>query len=226
MLLYPYPYLTIVPVPIFDPPFACHVHVCREQVRIPNPLQACPFACHDKLRCDVIEHFPSAGLHDARNLALIYKSYPVLMDPSFPRLHIQLRSRTQTQTQTHRLQLVDLETKVAAPPSSRVAVKNNRRTSTNTNTNTASTAMPATSSRSSSISSASTTSSKYADMKKKFSCNFPACGKSFSRSEHLHRHALNHKEGTNTCLRCSAHFRRRDLLGTSQKMTPPFSPEK
>ncbi|KAG9246969.1 hypothetical protein BJ878DRAFT_238362 [Calycina marina] len=70
-------------------------------------------------------------------------------------------------------------------------------------------------SRSTSISSSSTasSSSKYsADLKKKFSCNFPACGKSFSRSEHLHRHALNHKEGTNTCQRCSAHFRRRDLL--------------
>ena len=71
-------------------------------------------------------------------------------------------------------------------------------------------------SRNSSISSASTSSSRYSDMKKKFNCNFPACGKSFSRSEHLHRHALNHKEGTNTCLRCSAHFRRRDLLGRFQ----------
>jgi len=68
------------------------------------------------------------------------------------------------------------------------------------------------SSRSSSISSSSTSSSKCSDIKKKFCCSFPSCGKSFSRSEHLHRHALNHKEGTNTCLRCSAHFRRRDLL--------------
>jgi len=49
-------------------------------------------------------------------------------------------------------------------------------------------------------------------IKKKFSCTFAACGKSFSRSEHLHRHALNHKDGNNTCMRCSAHFRRRDLL--------------
>ncbi|KAI9049973.1 hypothetical protein LZ554_006119 [Drepanopeziza brunnea f. sp. 'monogermtubi'] len=48
--------------------------------------------------------------------------------------------------------------------------------------------------------------------KKKFACSFPSCGKSFSRSEHLHRHALNHKDGNNTCQRCSAHFRRRDLL--------------
>lgn len=74
--------------------------------------------------------------------------------------------------------------------------------------------MPSTSTRSHSISSNSTTSSKSSNdgIKKKFCCTFPACGKSFSRSEHLHRHALNHKDGNNTCLRCSAHFRRRDLL--------------
>ncbi|PVH80061.1 hypothetical protein DL98DRAFT_460308 [Cadophora sp. DSE1049] len=74
--------------------------------------------------------------------------------------------------------------------------------------------MAPTSTRSSSISSASTTSSKNSDtsVKKKFGCSFPNCGKSFSRSEHLHRHALNHKDGNNTCQRCSAHFRRRDLL--------------
>lgn len=50
-------------------------------------------------------------------------------------------------------------------------------------------------------------------IKKKFACTHDGCGKSFSRSEHLHRHALNHKDGNNTCQRCSAHFRRRDLLG-------------
>jgi len=73
--------------------------------------------------------------------------------------------------------------------------------------------MSPTSSRSSSISSASSSSSKFSDgIKKKFGCTHPGCGKSFSRSEHLHRHALNHKDGNNTCLRCSAHFRRRDLL--------------
>lgn len=74
--------------------------------------------------------------------------------------------------------------------------------------------MAPTSSRSSSISSASSSSSKGSDagIKKKFGCSHPGCGKSFSRSEHLHRHALNHKDGNNTCLRCSAHFRRRDLL--------------
>lgn len=70
--------------------------------------------------------------------------------------------------------------------------------------------------RSSSMSTSSSKSSVSQDggVKKKFSCTFPACGKSFSRSEHLHRHALNHKDGNNTCMRCSAHFRRRDLLGT------------
>lgn len=74
--------------------------------------------------------------------------------------------------------------------------------------------MAPTSTRSSSISSSSTSSSKNSEgVKKKFGCSFPSCGKSFSRSEHLHRHALNHKDGNNTCLRCSAHFRRRDLLG-------------
>jgi hypothetical protein len=77
--------------------------------------------------------------------------------------------------------------------------------------------MSPTSTRSSSISSASTSSSKNSEgVKKKFGCSFPNCGKSFSRSEHLHRHALNHKDGNNTCLRCSAHFRRRDLLGKLQ----------
>src|SRR5271163_4566580 len=50
-------------------------------------------------------------------------------------------------------------------------------------------------------------------VKKKFACSWQGCKKSFSRSEHLHRHALNHKEGNNTCPRCAAHFRRRDLLG-------------
>ncbi len=79
------------------------------------------------------------------------------------------------------------------------------------------TTMAPASTRSSSISSASTSSSKNSDssIKKKFGCSHPGCGKSFSRSEHLHRHALNHKDGNNTCRRCSAHFRRRDLLGKS-----------
>ncbi|KAJ8060839.1 hypothetical protein OCU04_009923 [Sclerotinia nivalis] len=73
------------------------------------------------------------------------------------------------------------------------------------------------SSRTSSISSATSLKSSNDNSnagigKKKFCCSFAGCGKSFSRSEHLHRHALNHKDGNHTCLRCRAHFRRRDLL--------------
>ncbi|KAI6710151.1 hypothetical protein JHW43_007332 [Diplocarpon mali] len=47
---------------------------------------------------------------------------------------------------------------------------------------------------------------------KEFRCTH--CTKSFSRAEHLHRHALNHDEnkGNNTCERCSAVFKRKDLL--------------
>jgi hypothetical protein len=50
---------------------------------------------------------------------------------------------------------------------------------------------------------------------KEFRCTWANCTKSFSRAEHLHRHALNHDEerANNTCLRCSAVFKRRDLLG-------------
>lgn len=85
------------------------------------------------------------------------------------------------------------------------------------NTNSAANASAAgnTASRSSSVSSAAspTSAAPPAALKKKFPCAFPGCGKSFSRSEHLHRHALNHQDGNNTCQRCSAHFRRRDLLG-------------
>ncbi|KZF25827.1 hypothetical protein L228DRAFT_84633 [Xylona heveae TC161] len=47
---------------------------------------------------------------------------------------------------------------------------------------------------------------------KRYRCTFEGCGKSFSRPEHAQRHALNHSEGENTCLRCRAHFKRRDLL--------------
>ncbi|KAH8805537.1 hypothetical protein F5884DRAFT_450170 [Xylogone sp. PMI_703] len=70
------------------------------------------------------------------------------------------------------------------------------------------------SSRSSSVSSAASpgTTAPPTVVKKKFPCAHPGCGKSFSRSEHLHRHALNHQDGNSTCQRCSAHFRRRDLL--------------
>ncbi|KAH7351226.1 fungal-specific transcription factor domain-containing protein [Rhexocercosporidium sp. MPI-PUGE-AT-0058] len=49
---------------------------------------------------------------------------------------------------------------------------------------------------------------------KEFRCTFGSCTKSFSRAEHLHRHALNHDEtkGVNTCERCHAVFKRKDLL--------------
>ncbi|KAH9212205.1 fungal-specific transcription factor domain-containing protein [Leptodontidium sp. 2 PMI_412] len=49
---------------------------------------------------------------------------------------------------------------------------------------------------------------------KEFQCTFGSCTKSFSRAEHLHRHALNHDEtkGVNTCERCNAVFKRKDLL--------------
>jgi len=50
---------------------------------------------------------------------------------------------------------------------------------------------------------------------KEYRCTWGNCSKSFSRAEHLHRHALNHDEtkGNFTCQRCQAVFRRRDLLG-------------
>ncbi|KAF2146659.1 uncharacterized protein K452DRAFT_323781 [Aplosporella prunicola CBS 121167] len=47
---------------------------------------------------------------------------------------------------------------------------------------------------------------------KKFACQYDSCGRSFTRSEHLQRHLLNHTAGQSTCERCRAHFKRRDLL--------------
>lgn len=50
---------------------------------------------------------------------------------------------------------------------------------------------------------------------KEFRCTWKGCLKSFSRAEHLHRHALNHNEDNGAaCERCSAVFKRKDLLGT------------
>ncbi|BCR86033.1 C2H2 finger domain transcription factor [Aspergillus chevalieri] len=45
-------------------------------------------------------------------------------------------------------------------------------------------------------------------------CDWPNCGKAFTRAEHLRRHALNHEEPRSgyTCERCSVHFNRPDLL--------------
>ena len=49
---------------------------------------------------------------------------------------------------------------------------------------------------------------------KEFRCSHHGCTKSFTRAEHLHRHALNHEETKGTaCQRCSAVFKRSDLLG-------------
>ena len=47
-------------------------------------------------------------------------------------------------------------------------------------------------------------------------CQHSGCTKSFTRAEHLRRHALNHEQPRNgyTCERCSVHFQRADLLGT------------
>lgn len=49
----------------------------------------------------------------------------------------------------------------------------------------------------------------------KHPCQHPGCSKSFTRAEHLRRHALNHEQARNgyTCERCSVHFQRSDLLG-------------
>ncbi|KAH8664598.1 fungal-specific transcription factor domain-containing protein [Xylariales sp. PMI_506] len=47
---------------------------------------------------------------------------------------------------------------------------------------------------------------------KNFVCTHSGCGKRFTRAEHMQRHALNHTAGTATCPRCSAHFKRPDLL--------------
>ena len=48
---------------------------------------------------------------------------------------------------------------------------------------------------------------------KKYVCTYEDCDKAFTRSDHLHRHLLNHGMGDSTCPRCSLHFKRPDLLG-------------
>lgn len=56
---------------------------------------------------------------------------------------------------------------------------------------------------------------------KRFECTHPGCSKRFTRLEHMQRHALNHSgAGDFTCSRCSAHFRRPDLLGEPLKNPP------
>ena len=50
---------------------------------------------------------------------------------------------------------------------------------------------------------------------KTHACKYPGCEKSFTRAEHLRRHALNHEQPRKgfTCERCTVHFQRPDLLG-------------
>lgn len=47
---------------------------------------------------------------------------------------------------------------------------------------------------------------------KSFLCSHVGCGKRFTRLEHQRRHEYNHGVGDATCPRCSAHFKRPDLL--------------
>lgn len=57
---------------------------------------------------------------------------------------------------------------------------------------------------------------------KRFECTHTGCNKRFTRLEHMQRHALNHSgAGDFTCSRCSAHFKRPDLLGES--FNPPLA---
>ena len=55
------------------------------------------------------------------------------------------------------------------------------------------------------------------DPAKAYVCRHNGCAKSFTRLEHLNRHALNHTAGQATCQRCRAHFKRPDLLGKNDK---------
>ncbi|KUI59144.1 Zinc finger protein klf1 [Cytospora mali] len=47
---------------------------------------------------------------------------------------------------------------------------------------------------------------------KRFQCTHPGCNKRFTRMEHMQRHSLNHTAGDSACPRCSATFKRPDLL--------------
>ncbi|TVY43433.1 Zinc finger protein [Lachnellula occidentalis] len=49
------------------------------------------------------------------------------------------------------------------------------------------------------------------ESRKQYVCNYDNCNKSFTRSDHLQRHRLNHGTGK-ACPRCSVHFNRPDLL--------------
>ncbi|TVY20738.1 Zinc finger protein klf1 [Lachnellula arida] len=49
------------------------------------------------------------------------------------------------------------------------------------------------------------------ETRKQYVCTYENCNKSFTRSDHLQRHRLNHGTGK-ACPRCSVHFNRPDLL--------------
>lgn len=63
------------------------------------------------------------------------------------------------------------------------------------------------------------------DPAKAYVCKHNGCGKSFTRLEHLNRHALNHTAGQATCQRCRAHFKRPDLLGKRDNCQPSLRME-
>lgn len=54
---------------------------------------------------------------------------------------------------------------------------------------------------------------------KRFECTHPGCNKRFTRMEHMQRHSLNHTAGDSACPRCSATFKRPDLLGNQTLST-------
>ena len=61
------------------------------------------------------------------------------------------------------------------------------------------------------FSSSSTVRRSPRENRKQYICTFENCNKSFTRSDHLQRHRLNHGTGK-ACPRCSVHFNRSDLL--------------
>jgi hypothetical protein len=61
------------------------------------------------------------------------------------------------------------------------------------------------------FSSSSTVQKTPRENRKQYICTYENCNKSFTRSDHLQRHRLNHGTGK-ACPRCSVHFNRPDLL--------------
>ncbi|KAK8864734.1 hypothetical protein IAR55_001990 [Kwoniella newhampshirensis] len=50
-----------------------------------------------------------------------------------------------------------------------------------------------------------------------YRCTYTGCSKTFTRKDHLHRHAANHSEETHDCERCGREFKRPDLLQRHEK---------